>query len=125
MKFKIIEEEFINAGCKDKHYNKHVIDRKEYGDPETITPDDYENMADVLQRSQIDNVNIFGYIKYDPSKPSGMQLSNVKYNRATGDYVSYVIIKGVPKTITFFKRSWRRFIDQRRKEYYKDLPDGF
>jgi hypothetical protein len=123
--FKLLDEKFISDNGKNVHYVKHVVNRLEYGDPSKISPDDYERIAEELQNSPIDNVNIFGYIKRDPTKPSGMQLSSVKYNKATGDYVSYAPINGEQRTITLFKRDWDRFKKLRVKEYYADLPDGY
>ena len=125
MLFKVLDEKFMSDGGKNVHYVKHVINRKEYGDPPTISPDDYERIADELQRSPIDNIKIFGYIKIDRDKPSGMQLSSVKYNRDTEDYVSYALKGGEPRTITLFKRSWERFKKLRPREYYAELPDGY
>jgi hypothetical protein len=115
MKFKLYGEEFTSPANLSAHYIKHVIKGKQYN----CSPEEYERIADDLSRTPIDNKTIFGY----QSITREGRVANCKYNKATGDFVVYRIRKGVPQTITLYRKKWGTFTGDRAIEYYDEISE--
>ena len=97
MKFRLVtNEEFTSIINRDAHYDKHVVKGKQF----RYSPEEYEERADILQKSKVDNKTIFGY----QSLTREGRTANCKYNRDTEEFVVYTIRNGTPCTITFYKK---------------------
>lgn len=112
-----ISEEFTSEQNLDIHYNKHVKRKGEFGD---ITKEQYEQLADDLQLSKIDNKNIFGYM----SETKEGKTAYCKYDKNTGVFVVYTYRRGTPYTITCYIKSWREYNGDKAIEYYDEIPEG-
>ena len=109
------EEEFTSQYNLENHYDKHVVKRKEYD----VTPEEYEAIADKLQRTPIDNKNIFGYI----SEVDGKE-AYVKWNKATEDFVVYTYKNNIPYTISLYKKTYREYNSEMWDSYVGEIPTG-
>ena len=122
MKFALVEK-FTSLANRDIHYTKHVLNKQEFGDAKHFSPEDYERNADILQRTPVDHNNILGYVRLSRDE-NGKEIKNyVKYNKNTGEYVSYTM-DDEPRTITYFKRDYRRYMDKWMDEYHDEIPVG-
>lgn len=112
-----IFERFSSIENRHRHYIKHVIDGKEFGD---ITEEEYEKLAESLQSSPVDNKNIFGYI----SDYKG-NTSYCKYEKSTGIFVVYYYSNNnEPLTITCYMKLWRKYQMDKAIEYFDEIPQG-
>ena len=74
MKFRLVTtEEFTSITNRNDHYDKHVVKGKQF----SCSPEEYEERADILQRSKVDNKTIFGY----QSLTREGRIANCKYNK--------------------------------------------
>lgn len=121
MKFRLVER-FTSLASRDVHYDKHVVKGREFGDPKKYSIDQYEKDAEALQNLPVDHKEILGYVRKQ-KKDGREEFNNVKYNKNTGEYVSYTT-DDEPRTITYFKRDYRRYMDQWPLEYHDELPAG-
>ena len=113
MKFK--NEEFTSEYNRDAHFVKH---RKQF--VKELTAADYEALADRLQRSPVDNKKILGYISLTREGKNAY----CKYDKVNELFVVYTYRKGIPYTITCYKKSWRDFSGDRAIEYFDEIPAG-
>lgn len=109
-----ISEEFTSKQNLDVHYSRHG---KEFGD---ITKEEYEQLADDLQRTPIDNKRIFGYMSIRDNREPVYN----KYDKDTEIMVIYRYRNSKPETITCFIRPWRKFNALKYVEYYDEIPEG-
>lgn len=107
-------ERFTGQQNLENHFKKHG---KEFGN---ITMDDYEQLADDLQRTPVDNKRIFGYMS---ERDNRGPVYN-KYDKDTEIMVIYRYNGNEPETITCFIRPWRKFNELRYIEYYDEIPAG-
>ena len=110
-----VTEKFTKEQNLINHYNKHVIRNKEFGD---ITQEEYEYLADDLQRKPVDYKNILGYI--------GEYKGNIaycKYDKTTGIFVAYNYFGSEPR-ITCFIRDWRTYNANKAIDYIDEIPKG-
>lgn len=112
-----ITEEFTSEQNRKAHYNKHVKQRQEFGE---ITEQEYEQLAEQLQSSMIDNKNIFGYL----SETREGRIAYCKYDKNTGIFVVYTYKNGIPYTITCYSKTWREFTGDKAIEYFNEIPKG-
>ena len=116
MKFRLVtNEEFTSIINRDAHYDKHVVKGKQF----RYSPEEYEERADILQKSKVDNKTIFGY----QSLTREGRTANCKYNRDTEEFVVYTIRNGTPCTITFYKKDWREFNSDKAIEYFDEIVE--
>ena len=113
VKFK--REEFTSDYNKEAHFIKH---RKEF--PKEMDIDNYEKIADILQRSAVDNRNIHGYM----SQTREGKTAYCKYDKNQELFVVYTYRKGIPYTITCYKKTWRDFNGDKAIEYFDEIPQG-
>lgn len=112
-----ITEEFTSEENRQKHYNKHVLRNKEFGD---ISEEEYEILADELQRTPIDNKNILGY----QSITRENRTAYCKYDKSTGIFVVYTYKNNVPYTITCYTKTIREYSSDKAIEYFDEIPPG-
>lgn len=112
-----ITEKFTSEMNLDAHYNKHVKQRKEFGD---ITEKQYEQLAEDLQRAKIDNKTIFGYM----SQTREGKIAYCKYDKNTGVFVVYTYRNDEPLTITCYTKTIREFNSDKAIEYFDEIPLG-
>lgn len=116
--FESIDERFTSDYNLDAHYKKHVIDKKEFGN---ITKEQYESLADDLQKRKVDNKEIFGYVSETREK----RTAYCKYDKSTGIFVVYTYARdGEPLTITCYTKTWQEFTGDKAIEYYDEIPYG-
>ena len=116
MKLRLVtNEEFTSIANRDAHYDKHVVKGKQF----TYNLEEYEEKADILQKSKVDNKTIFGY----QSLTREGRIANCKYNRATEEFVVYTMRNGKPYTITFYKKDWREFNGDKAIEYFDEIVE--
>ena len=114
-----ITEKFNNYDNLRRHYISHVKvnHRNElpFGD---VSIREYEKLADNLQRTPVDNINIFGY----EVEKEGKRSYN-KFDRRTNLFVAYFYRGSEPLTITCYKMEFDKFM---RRSKYKigDIPEG-
>lgn len=114
----VVEERFTSSNNLDAHYNKHVKKGKEFKD---ITKEQYELLAEELQKQKIDNKTIFGYMSETREK----RTAYCKYDKSTGVFVVYTYSKdGKPLTITCYTKTWREYNGDKAIEYYNEIPEG-
>ena len=113
MKFKL--EEFTSEHNRDAHFVKH---KKEFS--KDVTVDDYEQLADKLQRTPVNNKDILGYM----SQTRDNRTAYCKYDKNNELFVVYTYRKGVPYTITCYKKNWRDFNGDKAIEYFDEIPTG-
>ena len=58
MKFNLVDEKFTSDINRDIHFNKHIVIKNEFD----YSEEEYEQRAELLAKSNIDNKKIFGYI---------------------------------------------------------------
>ena len=114
-RYKDMDEEFTSEYNLDNHYDKHVKNRKEY----SVSKEEYEAIADKLQRTPIDNKKIFGYISKVDDKEA-----YVKWNKDTEDFVVYVYKKDKPYTISLYKKTYREYNSEMWDSYLGEIPAG-
>ena len=116
MKFRLVTtEEFTSITNRNDHYDKHVVKGKQF----TCSPEEYEERADILQKSKVDNKTIFGY----QSLTLEVRIANCKYNKDTEEFVVYTMRNGTPYTITFYKKDWREFNGDKAIEYFDEIVE--
>lgn len=110
------EEWFPNDETLNVHYDKHVIQRKEFGD---LSKSRYDMDGDNLSRLDVGG-DIDGYIGlYDG------RLAHYKYNYKTNALVIYRIDdKGEHITISYFKRNKDAYERRKKEEYVSEIPKG-
>ena len=115
--FMDINERFSSRQNLRKHYIQHVKQDGLFGN---ITIKEYEQLADNIQRSEVDNKRLFGYISnYDNNK------SYSKYDIETGIYVSYFYKNGEPLTITcYILDRPSKYFNREKKYKVADIPKG-
>ena len=112
-----ITEKFTSEQNRNIHYNKHVKRNKEFG---KITEQEYEELANQLQTSKIDNKNVFGYI----SETREGKTAYCKYDKETGIFVVYTYRNNTSYTITCYIKSWREYNADKAIEYHDEIPQG-
>ena len=118
MKFRVYDEEFTSEENKHAHYTKHVTTNNEFNN---MTEEQYEQEAEKLARTPVDNKNIFGYIQ----KRDDL-ISYVKYNKDNEFFTVYTYKRNntTPYTITFFRKSWRQYNGDKAFDYFDEIPQG-
>lgn len=112
-----ITEKFTGQQNLDAHYDKHIVRLKEFGD---ITKEQYEQLAEDLQTSPVNNKNILGYV----SMTREGRTAYCKYDKDTGIFVVYTYRGTMPYTITCYTKTWREYTGDKAIEYYDEIPTG-
>lgn len=113
MKFKL--EEFTSDYNREAHFLKH---KNEF--VKELTAAEYEDLADALQRTPVNNKNILGYM----SLTEDGRTAYCKYDKDKELFVVYTYRKGTPFTITCYKKNWRDFNGDKAIEYFDEIPNG-
>ena len=116
MKFKLVEtldERFSTKASRYRHFKDHS---KEY--PE-LTETEYEELAEKLAESDVDNIKIFGFKTAKSDNYSRPRY--IKYNIETGDYVVYSWEDSFqsPTIISLHKKTKKQY-DKQKELYYED-----
>lgn len=112
----LVDEKFTSEQNLENHYNSHVVKRHEFTH---MSKEEYEKLADELQRAKIDNKNIFGYIGMHNG-----QLAHCKYDKKNGYFVAYTMRGKEPYTITFYPIEYRVYMGRKAAYYEDEIPDG-
>lgn len=114
-----ITEKFSSNDNLRRHYVSHVkLTHKgelPFGD---ISLKEYEKLADVLQKTPVDNVNIFGY----EVEKDGKRSYN-KFDKRTNLFVAYFYHGDTPLTITCYRLDFDKFM-RRGEHKVGDIPKG-
>lgn len=115
--FMDISENFSSKYNLRKHYIQHVKHDGLFG---RISMKEYEQLADDLQKSPVDNVNVFGYVSnYDG------RISYSKYDINTGIYVSYFYKGSEPYIITcYILDKENKYFNREKKYKIGNIPKG-
>lgn len=113
------EEEFTSPQNRKAHYDKHIVNRKEYD----MTEEEYEKFSEELMNTPCDYRNIFGYKAIDKNNN---KVAYIKYDK---DKEFMTVYNEARKTVTSFRRSYRDFIGKmydanERYEYVDEIPRG-
>lgn len=113
-----INKDFTGKQNRHKHYQEHVIKRKEFGN---ISEEDYDRIAEQLMNTPVDNKTIFGYIgTYQKDKPA-----YCKWNKETNIFVAYTFTKdNKPKAFTCYIKTYRSYYAKKIDDYYDEIPQG-
>lgn len=125
MKFKkhfddiAFEEEFTSQYNRYHHYDKHIVNNREYD----MTEEEYEQYAEDLMKKQCDYKKIFGYKVLD--KETG-KIGYAKYDKEKEFFTVY---NEQGKTVTAFRRPYRDYMGKmfdptQRYEYIDEIPKG-
>ena len=116
MKFNLVDEKFTSDINRDIHFNKHIVIKNEFD----YSEEEYEQRAELLAKSNIDNKKIFGYISITKDN----KTAYCKYNKETQEFTVYTYRKDEPYTITMYRKSWRDFMGDKAIEYFDEIPLG-
>ena len=97
-------EDFRNKQYKRNHFKKH---KDEYKNQNILTPSEYEEYANKLAKTPIDDTDIIGFVGNKRNLGNIIEDSGeviYKYNTLTGDMVIYSINDdGEPLIFSLFK----------------------
>lgn len=114
-----ITEKFSSNDNLRRHYVGHVkvTHRGElpFGN---VSLKEYEKLADILQKTPVDNINIFGY----EVEKDGKRSYN-KFDKRTNLFVAYFYRGNTPLTITCYRLDFDKFM-RRGENKVGDIPEG-
>lgn len=110
------QEKFSSKENRHQHYIKHIKRNKEIQD---ISEEEYEQLADQLQRTPVNYKNILGYIS-----DYGEKTSYCKYDKDTGLFVVYYYKGDEPLTVTAYIKTLRKYTSDKAVEYVDEIPKG-
>lgn len=111
-----LDEKFTSEENKMIHYNTHGAEF------DGLDADEYEELADEIQRKPVDGINILGYKSLNHKSK---RIAFCKYDVKRGIFVVYTYFDdGQPYTITCYKKTRQEYEIAKRNEMFDVIPKG-
>ena len=110
-----LDEKFTSVANKYSHFDTHGAEF------EGLNADEYEELADEIQRKPVDGINILGYISLNNKSK---RTAYCKYDNKRGVFVVYTYRENEPYTITCYKKTRQEYELDRRREEFTNIPKG-